>query len=514
MRSIALVPAPRAPCLRRWLLVASAWMSQPCLARAVFCDRDPEQPRSGGHQPLPEARLDRFDALEPWFPDRASERALLCAEVDPTFHSSLPRLAPEALQQLQQRCSAQHCSSFLIDYVLDLVEVSRQRHPGLSPRASQGLWQLHALVAAHGRDHVVIDDVQAVLPAVVNIAWMRLSRSHGAPHSEALLQPSRPCAGEAGASQPLHHSQSLRCALDCSSGPVAAGCHSDRKQQHPAVAFLILELMAGHVPHPRHLQGLTLRCDQPHRHLAVSLHYLAGWRVHSSAQVQLACSGASGVVCDRIAAGHDPRFSWVAEHRGWQLPPPCRSRLLRRLGCSSVGGAGNQAAVDLAAASPGLLRSSLHAPWMVWRNGRTSARFARANDRLWWTGQCRPRSALAGQAVQRPRRPGDPRPAGLALEVAGASGGSHLALAPQRRLLWPQIQASAWRHRRVCAIAMPVWKRWHGVSHQCHSSSLAWWALPPLLLQCIALNWSVPLTWPTWALVLCALFKLREAGGP
>ena len=27
----------------------------------------------------------------------------------------------------------------LIDYVLDLVEVSRQRHPGLSLRASQGL---------------------------------------------------------------------------------------------------------------------------------------------------------------------------------------------------------------------------------------------------------------------------------------------------------------------------------------------------------------------------------------
>lgn len=52
------------------------------------------------------------------------------------------------------------------------------------------------------------------------------------------------------------------------------------------------------------------------------------------------------------------------------------------------------------------------------------------------------------------------------------------------------------------------------MSHQPHASSLAWWALPPLLLQCIALNWSAPLTWPTWALVLCAFFKLRECRRP
>ena len=52
------------------------------------------------------------------------------------------------------------------------------------------------------------------------------------------------------------------------------------------------------------------------------------------------------------------------------------------------------------------------------------------------------------------------------------------------------------------------------MTHRPHSSSLAWWALSPLLLQCIALNWSAPLTWPTWGLVLCALFKLRECRRP
>ena len=144
-----------------------------------------------GTSPLPEAQLDRFlMRLSLGFPDRASERALLCAGFDPTFDSSLPRLAPEALQQLQQRCSAQHCSELLIDYVLDLVEVSRQRHPGLSPRASQGLLAAaRAWSLLDGRDHVVIDDVQAVLPAVVE---HRLDAGcparHGAPHSEALVQ--------------------------------------------------------------------------------------------------------------------------------------------------------------------------------------------------------------------------------------------------------------------------------------------------------------------------------------
>ena len=144
-----------------------------------------------GTSPLPEAQLDRFlMRLSLGFPDRASERSLLCAGFDPTFDSSLPRLAPEALQQLQQRCSAQHCSELLIDYVLDLVEVSRQRHPGLSPRASQGLLAAaRAWSLLNGRDHVVIDDVQAVVPAVVE---HRLDAGcparHGAPHSEALLQ--------------------------------------------------------------------------------------------------------------------------------------------------------------------------------------------------------------------------------------------------------------------------------------------------------------------------------------
>ena len=44
--------------------------------------------------------------------------------------------------------------------------------------------------------------------------------------------------------------------------------------------------------------------------------------------------------------------------------------------------------------------------------------------------------------------------------------------------------------------------------------NLAGLAIPPLLLQCMALNWSSPLTWPTWALVIAAAFKLRVCRRP
>ena len=46
------------------------------------------------------------------------------------------------------------------------------------------------------------------------------------------------------------------------------------------------------------------------------------------------------------------------------------------------------------------------------------------------------------------------------------------------------------------------------------SVPLAWSPIPLLLLQCLGLNLSAPLSWPTWALVLCALFKLRECRRP
>ena len=143
-----------------------------------------------GTSPLPEAQLDRFlMRISLGFPGREAERTLL--QGGGLGASALQACLDAAgLQDLQQRCRQQHCSDDLIGYVLDLMAASRSGGHGLSPRASQGLvaaaraWSL-----LEGRDHVRIDDVQAVLPAV---AEHRLDAGvpSGAdqPLSQALLQ--------------------------------------------------------------------------------------------------------------------------------------------------------------------------------------------------------------------------------------------------------------------------------------------------------------------------------------
>ena len=145
-----------------------------------------------GTSPLPEAQLDRFlMRLSLGFPSRDAERALLDRGA-----ASLAVLAgaldPATLQALHLRCSQQHVSEQLIDYLLDLVQATRRGGLGLSPRASQGIKSAaQAWALLEGRDHVRIDDVQAVLPAV---AEHRLdagapSDSGGAtPLSQAVLE--------------------------------------------------------------------------------------------------------------------------------------------------------------------------------------------------------------------------------------------------------------------------------------------------------------------------------------
>lgn len=121
-----------------------------------------------GTSPLPEAQLDRFlMRVSLGFPDRASEGELLRGSFSPAA-ATPPLLDGKSLKQLQHQCAAQHCSDELINYVLDLVAASRQGQGGLSPRASQALLAAaRAWAMLSGRDYVIVEDVQSVLPAVV-----------------------------------------------------------------------------------------------------------------------------------------------------------------------------------------------------------------------------------------------------------------------------------------------------------------------------------------------------------
>ncbi|RAL82842.1 AAA family ATPase [Pseudomonas aeruginosa] len=126
----------------------------------------------GGTFSLPQSQLDRFlMRLSLGYPGRAAERSLLLGEAR---RDLLPRLEPlldhAALAAFQAEVPKVRASDALVDYVLRLVEATRTQPAfalGLSPRGSLALLaaaRAWALLA--GRDYVIPEDVQAVLPAV------------------------------------------------------------------------------------------------------------------------------------------------------------------------------------------------------------------------------------------------------------------------------------------------------------------------------------------------------------
>ncbi len=125
-----------------------------------------------GTFPLPESQLDRFlMRIELGYPDRDAERALLQgADRRDMIGGVGACLSPDELADLQGRVKTVHVAPPLIDYIQSLVEHTR-RSPeyatGLSPRAALAL--LHSSQAwalIDGRDKVIPEDVQAVLPGV------------------------------------------------------------------------------------------------------------------------------------------------------------------------------------------------------------------------------------------------------------------------------------------------------------------------------------------------------------
>jgi MoxR-like ATPase len=139
-----------------------------------------------GTFPLPESQRDRFlMRIELGYPDRAAERALLASGGQRALLATLaPLLDASALPALQREVAALHAAGPLIDYVQALVEATRQNpafQHGLSPRAGLGLLAAaRAWAWLAGRDMVLPDDVQAVLPAV---ARHRLRSAQGSGHA-------------------------------------------------------------------------------------------------------------------------------------------------------------------------------------------------------------------------------------------------------------------------------------------------------------------------------------------
>jgi MoxR-like ATPase len=138
-----------------------------------------------GTFPLPESQLDRFlMCISLGYPDAAAERALLMGEDRRQMLKHLaPAMTPGELAAAQQALRQIHAAPDLIDYVQALAQASRQNGffaEGLSPRAALALLQAaRAWAALEGRDHVMPEDVQAVLVPVCAHRLRPLKSSHG-----------------------------------------------------------------------------------------------------------------------------------------------------------------------------------------------------------------------------------------------------------------------------------------------------------------------------------------------
>jgi len=118
-----------------------------------------------GTYPLPESQLDRFlMRLRIGYPDAASEREILRQNERTAPRSVEPGVQGEDVVRLQQAVQRVSVEEALVDYILAIVERTRNHESltlGVSPRGSQALFRAaQALALIEGRDFVTPDDVK------------------------------------------------------------------------------------------------------------------------------------------------------------------------------------------------------------------------------------------------------------------------------------------------------------------------------------------------------------------
>ncbi|HVE89072.1 MAG TPA: AAA family ATPase [Burkholderiaceae bacterium] len=147
-----------------------------------------------GTFPLPESQLDRFlMCISLGYPDRAAERSLLAGEARRDMLKSLDATArPADLLAAQADAKKVYVSAALLDYVQALIAHTRgsgKYAEGLSPRG--GLAVLAAARAwawLDGREHVIPEDVQNIMPCVAGHRLHATSRETGrALHGKELV---------------------------------------------------------------------------------------------------------------------------------------------------------------------------------------------------------------------------------------------------------------------------------------------------------------------------------------
>ena len=147
-----------------------------------------------GTFPLPESQLDRFlMCISLGYPDRAAERSLLSGEARRDMLKVLQPVArPADLIAAQAEVKKTYVSAALLDYIQSLIAHTRasgKYAEGLSPRGGLALLAAaRAWAWLDGREHVIPEDVQNIMPSVAGHRLHATSRESGrALHGKELV---------------------------------------------------------------------------------------------------------------------------------------------------------------------------------------------------------------------------------------------------------------------------------------------------------------------------------------
>ncbi len=125
-----------------------------------------------GTFPLPESQLDRFlMRVALGYPGRAAEKEIL---INGGAGNALAEMGACMLEAdvcaIQDRCAGVHASDTFLEYLQDIIDFTRTSPyflVGLSPRAGLSLLRAsRAWAYLHGRDFVIPEDLQKILPHV------------------------------------------------------------------------------------------------------------------------------------------------------------------------------------------------------------------------------------------------------------------------------------------------------------------------------------------------------------
>ena len=147
-----------------------------------------------GTFPLPESQLDRFlMCISLGYPDRAAERSLLSGDARRDMLKGLQPVArPADLLAAQAEVKKIYVSAALLDYIQALIAHTRasgKYAEGLSPRGGLALLAAaRAWAWLDGREHVIPEDVQNIMPSVAGHRLHATSRESGrALHGKELV---------------------------------------------------------------------------------------------------------------------------------------------------------------------------------------------------------------------------------------------------------------------------------------------------------------------------------------